>query len=57
MLTKPVGRPRRSIEPSSEVVGLRLTPTEKERLDHFCFIYEQSPSELVRSTLDLLDYI
>ena len=57
MLTKPVGRPRRCKQASSEVVGLRLTQQEKTKLDHFCFVYEQSPSELIRSTLDLLDYI
>ena len=57
MLTKPVGRPRRCNQASSEVVGLRLTQQEKTKLDHFCYVYEQSPSELIRSTLDLLDYI
>ena len=57
MLTKPVGRPRRTKEASTEVVGLRLTQTEKDRLDHFCFAYEQNPSQLIRSALEILDYI
>ena len=56
MFTK-LGRPRRTKEASTEVVGLRLTPQEKARLDAFCFAYESNPSQLIRSALDTLDYI
>ena len=51
------GRPTRSLSTASEVITIRLTPTEKARLDNFSFAYEQSRSELVRSCLDLFSYI
>ena len=55
--TKLIGRPTRLDTAATEFVTLRLTPEEKQTLDHWSFVYEQSRSELVRSCLDLFSYV
>ena len=55
-LTK-IGRPPRSDVSSTELVTIRLTKAEKEKLENMSWIYEQSKSELVRFCLDVFSYI